>query len=486
LKNLRDSPPVLVFLGLTLLYLFSAKGHVEIIDTEYSIRTARAIVEEGSLLIEPVDEAILESAPVVVDGKIYSKYGIGLAVIFVPLVLAAKLGASLTGMPAELLEAFLISFYNVPFALGGLYFFFRLCERLVKNQGKALTATILCGCCTWYWKYSVTDFSEITQAFFLLGCLHMLIARKDPLTMKASLFCAGLVIMKIVNLVFFPFLAAYLFFACPKKDRIRSLALFSSAIVAACGCLLMLNYFRFGNALETGYSQGISAFTLENFRRDFLDYIFSFDRGLLPFNPVLLAALPGWFVLFRHNRLEALLFAGIILSWLCLMAAWVSWNGGWAWGNRLTIIITPLILLPIIHFPKGRKTLVLFILALCSLYVQIVAVLQKTEEYIVIRDMKPDQAEHVSLPTQLAGNVILFQHKLKGGSSPYTWRIFGIDDSTAIDFSDKESYQGFNLWYLHLARHYHINWLKWFSLLIPASLLCLGLQSWKAELIKKS
>ena len=45
------------------IFIFTAKGHLEIIDTEYSVRTALAVIEEGSMLIEAVDPAVLENAP---------------------------------------------------------------------------------------------------------------------------------------------------------------------------------------------------------------------------------------------------------------------------------------------------------------------------------------------------------------------------------------------------------------------------------------
>ena len=70
-----------VLIGIiVIIYFFSAKGHVEIIDTEYSIRTALSVIEEQSLLIDPPDQNALINFP---DNnhahKIYSKYGIGLS-----------------------------------------------------------------------------------------------------------------------------------------------------------------------------------------------------------------------------------------------------------------------------------------------------------------------------------------------------------------------------------------------------------------------
>ena len=34
--------------------MLTARGHIESIDTEYSIRTAKAILEEGTMPIDPV------------------------------------------------------------------------------------------------------------------------------------------------------------------------------------------------------------------------------------------------------------------------------------------------------------------------------------------------------------------------------------------------------------------------------------------------
>ena len=77
------------FLFLTLLFLLTAKGHIEIIDTEYSIRTAKIIIEDGTMLIDPVDSS--NKMPTIPGtDKIYSQYGIGILAVFVPIVGIAK------------------------------------------------------------------------------------------------------------------------------------------------------------------------------------------------------------------------------------------------------------------------------------------------------------------------------------------------------------------------------------------------------------
>ena len=88
LKRFFSSPLGLV----SLVFFLSTKGHLEIVDTEYSVRTALALIEDGSMLIDVVDPAVLEIAPKVQGTeKIYSQYGLGLFVIFLPIVTLGKL-----------------------------------------------------------------------------------------------------------------------------------------------------------------------------------------------------------------------------------------------------------------------------------------------------------------------------------------------------------------------------------------------------------
>ena len=61
------------FFWLAALFMLTAKGHIEIIDTEYSIRTAKAIIEEGTMLIDPVSVGADHIPAVEGTNKIYSK-----------------------------------------------------------------------------------------------------------------------------------------------------------------------------------------------------------------------------------------------------------------------------------------------------------------------------------------------------------------------------------------------------------------------------
>jgi hypothetical protein len=96
---------------------------LEVIDTEYSIRTAKAIIENGTMRIHPVDNEFLKvSVNPGKDGKVYSQYGIGLPILFIPFIISGKILSVIFAIPQDILTAFLLSFYNIPFAILGLWF----------------------------------------------------------------------------------------------------------------------------------------------------------------------------------------------------------------------------------------------------------------------------------------------------------------------------------------------------------------------------
>ena len=103
--------------------MLTGKGHIEIIDTEYSIRTAKAIIEEGTMLIDPVSPGTDHITSVEGTNKIYSQYGIGLLAIFIPIISVAKFLSFCFGFEEVMLSQFILSFYNIPFAVLGLWHF---------------------------------------------------------------------------------------------------------------------------------------------------------------------------------------------------------------------------------------------------------------------------------------------------------------------------------------------------------------------------
>jgi hypothetical protein len=455
IKLISHSP----LLWVALLFLLSAKGHLEIIDTEYSVRTALAIIEDGSMLIEPVDPAVRATAPVITGtDKIYSQYGLGLTIIFLPIVFIGKGIAAITSLDQRIPIDFLLSLYNIPFALLGLWFFHSILKSLGASEGRATAALLLLAITTAFWKYSVTDFSEVTQATFLLGAIRAVLSKNPHKWRQVSLWLALLVAMKLAYIVLLCIFVIYLWFEDSRRDdpdRIGSLIDYALFLVPMGLLLATSNYLRFGSPFETGYGSQATSFSLEYFRRDWFDYLFSTQRGILPFNPILLAALPGWFLFPKKNHAFAALCLAIALAWYALACSWISWQGGWAWGNRLLTPILPVLFIPIIFVKLGKHTLPLVVLglALPSFFIQFSAVLTKTHECSVIR-MKVEESTSLYMENQLPSTLRLFIHKLSKGGTKVQASDIGVESEAILDLSDYESFHGFNLWPVHAAKYF--------------------------------
>jgi hypothetical protein len=438
-----------------LLLLLTSKGHLEIIDTDYSVRTAIAIIEEGSLLIDPVDIQVVERFPKI-EGtdKVYSQYGIGLAIIFLPAVLVGKFMTLLTSIEQRILIDFILSFYNVPFALLGLYFFKSILLRNEINEKKANTCMILLFTCTAYWKYSVTDFSEITQICFLLGAVNSTLSNNSNKWKWVSLWCALLVAIKLVYLTLLPLFFVYAMFqnsnSISKKDlSFRCLHL--SAFLLPIGIILALfNFLRFESIFESGYGSEASSFSLQFFKRDWFDYLFSFERGIFPFNPIVLFSFLGCFFIPKEKTRFFLFIGSIIFIWYLLMCFWKSYLGGYCWGNRLLVPIIPFCFIPFAFLPFDKKLvrISMGIVILLSLVIQASAVFTKVHETSVLRS-KIYEETGLHTPPQLISTFHVFTYKLTNDSTQIPASVLGADTDSIIGLSDFESFYGFNLWPVH-------------------------------------
>lgn len=473
---------ILLFLLIGLAYFLTAKGHVEVSDTEFSIRTARAIVENGSLSIQASDSEkgyFYETA----DGKRYSKYGIGLAFLFIPYVIVAKLLSLFTNVSEHLVLGFIIAFYNILFGAGTCVVTFFMTRQF--NASKAISASIsmILGFATMCWRYSVWDFSEATQMFFLIFTVYLIIknTHKSIFFSSLTLFC--LLMIKVTNIVLIPVFLFYVLLNNSRDSRVffKKIALLSIFPLFFGILILYLNFIRFGNPLETGYGKEASRFFLSGLG-NIGNLLFSMNKGIFIYNPILLLTTFGYIKFVKCYFKEAMLFLCVIFAYLIISSTWHSWGGGWSWGPRLLVPTLPFWLIPLCFlFSRGKK----FVIVLCffiipSVLIQTASVVIKTQEYHTIRYYMVDENIERKMPPDILGIFVLLKHKIFQNNNLYDLREFGVNTNQQIDTSKFETFRGLNLWYCHLARHYDRPLVKYIPILFLPFLFILFMKLLKA------
>ena len=450
------------FFWISLLYLISARGHLEVIDTEYSIRTAKAIIENGTMRIHPVDNEFLKvSVNPGKDGKVYSQYGIGLAILFIPFIISGKILSVIFAIPQDILTAFLLSFYNIPFAILGLWFIKKILISLGRKKIHADATIVIIAIATAYWSYSITDFSEITQLCFLLGSLSAVLSSSHLKWRYFSFWFALLLSIKVAYIILLPVFFFYGLIEGKKNHSVLIKEIGNGAyFLAPFGILLgIANYLRFGSFFELGYggNPGIT-FGINHFIDNCIPSTISLHYGILPFNPILIA-FPLWIKVSQLNKSFACLAMLLIGTWFCFMCSY-SYGWGWGWGQRYLFAIIPLSVLCIafidqVDLPKLSKILFVKII-ICSSLIQLVSASTKFHEPLTMQ-MKVQDEFDGPYYGQLPSTILLFVHKLLDGSTNYPLSIIGGESNEYVNLSDYASFQGLNFWPVHALKFLNLD-----------------------------
>ena len=451
----KNKIPALIFIFLVLIYTLTAKGYLAVPDSEFSLRTAKSIVEDGSLTIKAAN---FEGGYVfhTDDGRIYSKYGIGLALLWIPYVLAGKLIAPLTSLPEDLIICFLISFYNIFFGAGAAVLMFYIIKFFKGSNQVALVMAFLLGLATMCWRYSVYDFSEVAQMFFFLLTIYCVLKNTRKSLIIGGVSFGFLVLIRVANVIYLPAFLLYFFLKDKpiNKKNLKHVFYFLSFVIIFGLFILFLNYIRFGNIFEFGYGNEALKFYPATMPRNIFRLLFSLDKGIFIYNPLLLLGILGYFKFFKLFRKETIFFGSIIVLNLCVFASWWLWEGGWSWGPRFLVITIPLYLLPLFVFLRKKKIIkgLLIFFVLVSFLIQIVSVLQNDYEYLQIIAEAGEAKIPKRMPPHIVGSTIILKHKFLNNNNIYNLSEFGVNSNEPINTSWIERYRGLNLWYNHLLR----------------------------------
>ena len=351
-------------------YLWTAPGRIQFPDDEIVFQTAASLWDDGDLTIAGIARRTGEPKgrptgsfgwEVGRDGQRYGFFGHGLSLVALPMYGLAsataevvpptwahavrsdhfvfhrreprgdwtRLVVSLTNCLVTAVTAWLLTLWVAALGFAGRH---------------ALWTGLAYAFATSAWAYSRTFLSEPLSGLCLVGAAYCVTrwATGGPRWLWLGGAIAGFSLhVHALNLVFAPCLLGYVLMT--GGWRRRGLIGAGLAYALGAGLLLLGQWWRFGDPLETGrfgyYSEFVAPW------EGLAAQLVAPGRSLLLYSPALLLGLCGWGALRR--RVPAVFWfavAAIGLRWLTISTR-SDWFGGWGVGPRHLVPVIPVAML---------------------------------------------------------------------------------------------------------------------------------------------
>jgi hypothetical protein len=357
-------------------YLLTSGGHTYSPDEEERYYVARGLVEQRTLAVAiPTTDVAVVAGERLVDGRNYSKYGLGGSLVGLPFYLVGAAAARLLAADRfELLTRAALSLVNPLATAATLVLLAGLARRLGAGARAAVGLALLYGFTSFAWVYARTTFVEPLVALALTAAFAAAFTARQGVRIPAAtrselggvlgcgLALGAALLLRLDTAIVGPLFLAYLLWPSDAdggwwttswlRRATRSVAALAVGPVLALAVAGLYNWARFGSALETGYGAEAGRFTTPALL-GFYGLLLSPGRGLLLYAPPILLALVGARRFARRWPLEAGLISGLAVLTVGFFARWSAWDGGGGWGPRLLLPILPLALLPALAVLDG-------------------------------------------------------------------------------------------------------------------------------------
>jgi hypothetical protein len=213
--------------------------------------------------------------------------------------------------------------------------------------------------------YATLAYGHQVSAFALLGSFALLYkpgSGRDACRMLAAGFlaaCAPLIELQVGPVT--AILGLYLLSQCfAGRRRPDALAYFALGAMPPTLLLLGYNLLAFGSPWDMGYfHHATTIFAKVHNRKNPLGLqppdwsllrplLLGTYRGLFFYAPILILAVPGWWVLLKGRRQGAALVTfAIAVTVLLVNLSYPEWTGGWSTGPRLLVPLLPFVMIPV-------------------------------------------------------------------------------------------------------------------------------------------
>jgi dolichyl-phosphate-mannose-protein mannosyltransferase len=347
-----------LFLAALLLYVASATG-VLVYGDDLSMLAVTRSLASGRLDVPAGTPAAVEG----VDGRFYSKAGIGQSLIAVPFFAAGSIARQWWRGDAVVDDAGLVRANAVIYIVSligplatalAVAMLFRTCRATGCSVAASVTAAAALGVCTFAWHYARTFMTEPTSMAAALAAFYALFTftetREDRWLAASGATSGCAILLRVPNGLIVAILGAWLAFALFSQRRdglaaaLRHAVAWTLPIAVAIVVIAAYDALRFGSVFETGYGDEARAFTTP-LVVGLAGFLISPGKSLFVYAPILAAAVIGWPALVRRQRLVACVAGAIVIAPMLFFARYYQWYGGGVWGPRFLVMILPFLLL---------------------------------------------------------------------------------------------------------------------------------------------
>ncbi len=369
--------PFALFLIVFSLSLFAWSGTLHTSDGLAMYAVSDSLVRQGTWDIENIRWMGLQQGTFGPDGLLYSRKGLAVSIIALPLVFVGYHSGNMGPVHAATLLTPILH------ALTAVYLY-RTVRLLMPGSGER-TAILVAGLwafASMAFAYVKTWFSEPAVALAGIAALYHLLLWREHRSMRSVLAVGAWLgfslLTRSANAIVFPIYGLALLttlipggIGTPQpqggstgsfhppgvfralRPAFPVIALFLTPIVISGLIYLCYNALRFGNPFDSGYIAG------EEFSAIWWQGIwgqtFSPGRGLVWYTPWIVLAIVGAWQWRRTAPMVVWLSWGSALIYILFYGKWYLWSGGFAWGPRFLVPILPLLALmtaPVLEMGK--------------------------------------------------------------------------------------------------------------------------------------
>ncbi|MDO8689316.1 MAG: hypothetical protein Q7R39_04790 [Dehalococcoidia bacterium] len=372
------------------------------IDEDIYLRVTRSLVERQAFAITPLEIASDFSVAQGLDGQMYANREPGFPILAIPFYLLGDVLGSFGPNQTEPAPngidnptVFTLSLTLANSIIGAAVVALLLLTLLRLGYGlQASTATaLLLGFGSMFWSYaSKSFFAEPLLALCTLAAFYFALRFRQAgsrlALVSAAVFVGWGSLTKVTAFATVPWLAVYAVWpdaGQPLRLRptVTRLAWLAGGVAPFLLAWMGYNYFRFGNALVTGYELegGLTPLTVDGpilFLLGLFGVLLSSGKGLIFYATPVVLGVWAFRRFSRYHLPESVFLYGASATTILGVALWRDWSGGWCWGPRLTLDVVPLLLIPavaLISSARGLGRKGLWVIGGLSVAVQLTGVL---------------------------------------------------------------------------------------------------------------